>query len=234
SRVLAVYITNYVNRHTFVEKLTNDITTIQCSRSLVLVFQGNSMIYKYAFGLLLIVGSYCFEIQDMIADKNNIVEDDSSFSERDNLMQIFVEKDTITAANAKCKEGTRCGYHQGTTYSWCETDHGWEYCCTEKCIRFEDRMLCRTGRIGFVFCGNPGSRTITGESCLPSHPCGSYGLTSISATFYNYYWCYTDEKKHWQRCCSPLDKCRDRDDGYGNWCYTALIIGRDSWRHCTP
>ncbi|KAK3577796.1 hypothetical protein CHS0354_000213 [Potamilus streckersoni] len=182
------------------------------------------MIYKIPLGLLLIVvGPYCVQTHDVFTDKKNIVEDDPSFSLRDTPMQISANDGTITAANVRCKTGTKCGYHQNTRYSWCETDYTWQYCCTSECKvdpEFEAWMTCFSGKV-VVGCGNPGNRTISGKPCHPSHACGAHD--GVSDRFHKY-WCYTDDKTDWGYCCSPLSKCRDRNDGYGSWCYTGTVL----------
>ncbi|KAK3577797.1 hypothetical protein CHS0354_000214 [Potamilus streckersoni] len=192
------------------------------------------MIYKLPLGLfLIVVGPYCIQSQDVITDKNVIKEDEPSLSLLDTFVQKSVTKDAITAANTWCKHDTKCGYHQSTRYSWCNTNYGWEYCCTDACItdpEFDAWMRCSSGK-RTVACGNPGNRTVTGKSCLPSHGCGAHEGVS---DYFHKYWCYINAKKEWEYCCSPLSQCRDRKDGYGNWCYHGTAIYKSQWVHCTP
>ncbi|KAK3602653.1 hypothetical protein CHS0354_024975 [Potamilus streckersoni] len=191
------------------------------------------MIYKLPLSLLFIIGSYCIQTQDMNNHKKDVVEDNSSFSLNDTLMEISEEKDSITAGNSRCKQGHKCGRHGGTYYSWCETDYDWEYCCTGKCVPFKTSLRCQSG-LDFAICGNPGTRTAIGTSCLPSHPCGAHGVTPFNFFIRKFYWCYTDHLKNWDRCCHPLAKCHF----YGYWdgykCNTGLLINDGAFRRCVP
>ncbi|KAK3602654.1 hypothetical protein CHS0354_024976 [Potamilus streckersoni] len=185
------------------------------------------MINTLLLSLSLIVGPYFIQCQDMITDTKNIMEDDMSFSLLDTPMQRSGDENTITAANSKCKTGIKCGYHQGTRYSWCDTDHGMEFCCTGECQFFKNYLRCPSGTI-YAVCGNPGPKTAKGTSCLPSHPCGAHGVNGLNIFTRNYYWCYTDESKAWERCCNPRSKCSR------NQCNTGIIINAFAWHECKP
>ncbi|KAK3592320.1 hypothetical protein CHS0354_000876 [Potamilus streckersoni] len=139
-------------------------------------------------------------------------------------------RDRYTAGNTMCWPGEKCGFHQGTSYSWCITDNKrtWDYCCTGPCqYGFEEYMWCRSGHY-WQYCGNAGGRDIYGRECLLSFPCGMHQEVGKES----YYWCYVDAKKTWGRCCNMYSMCEQGHMDYF-WCYTGYKM-RSDWQYCNP
>ncbi|KAK3578176.1 hypothetical protein CHS0354_015223 [Potamilus streckersoni] len=131
------------------------------------------------------------QIQDEI-DEKNINEDEQSVSLRDHKR--------VTVGNDMCSNGGVCGY-RGQKYSWCYTVKNWDYCCIGPCeVDVTGRfMSCDVGDRR-TLCGNAGTTTISGNTCIASHPCGLHGTG-------NDFWCFKDYKFRWEYCCSPLSGC---------------------------
>ncbi|KAK3583982.1 hypothetical protein CHS0354_027773, partial [Potamilus streckersoni] len=178
------------------------------------------MIYYLSLGLLLLSQSYSFNTQDKITDKANIVEDDPSFPLHDTFRDTAVEEGRFTAGNTKCRWNHKCGFHNGTEYSWCYTNYhwGWEHCCAGPCsiVDVNSRFQCETGN-GMIQCSPIRWRTVSNKTCISSYACGSHGT---SEALHKSFFCYIDENRAIDFCCHPVDNCRDRKDGYGKWCYT--------------
>ncbi|KAK3602643.1 hypothetical protein CHS0354_024965 [Potamilus streckersoni] len=185
------------------------------SEFLISSTQGNNMMYNFPLGLLLIIGPYCIQSQDMINQKMDVVDEDQSFSLRGILMQRSEEKDKFTAGSTRCKTDCRA---EPFGHYICGTDYGWGYCCTGECLQYQDTMRCKSG-IHFVSCGYAGNHTAYGTACLPSHHCGIHEEYYIFKP--DYYWCYTDTWKNWDGCCRPYSKCTYRNWFYGYRCNVA-------------
>ncbi|XP_045158316.1 uncharacterized protein LOC123524297 [Mercenaria mercenaria] len=137
-------------------------------------------------------------------------------------------KDSYTAGNTLCRTGHSCGYH-GHKYSWCYVDFSghWDYCCTGPC-GFEkgtSYMWCKAGS-EWQYCGNAGTTDIQGRKCLTGFPCGVHQEEGKA----DYFWCYVDMKKNWDRCCEPWDPCTPKGEIYG-WCYTGYKK-KTIWKKC--
>ncbi|KAK3609547.1 hypothetical protein CHS0354_019558 [Potamilus streckersoni] len=191
------------------------------------------MIYKLHLYLLMLMQPCCIQAEEEIAGKTNIGEENPYFPLREHREAISAAKNTYTAGNTKCKYGTSCEYYESGKYSYCYTEYTWDFCCTGPCEISDSRtfMYCPTGELSTI-CGSSGNRTVDGKTCIESHPCG---IHETDKSFLDTYWCRTDNNHWWEHCCNPLDPCRDRGDGYGNWCYTGLIIGTgNKWEYCIP
>ncbi|XP_044888531.1 endonuclease domain-containing 1 protein-like [Mauremys mutica] len=132
----------------------------------------------------------------------------------------------VTATGWSCVKETRCEC-QGYAYSWCYTSdrNDWDYCCTEECtVNPESEVYeCSRGDGSITKCSPYGysMQTISGKVCRSDHPCGLYGK--------RYFWCYTDDEKNWDYCCSPQHRCGKHGYNY-QWCY--IRDPEKSWQYC--
>ncbi|XP_062570556.1 uncharacterized protein LOC134232586 [Saccostrea cucullata] len=147
----------------------------------------------------------------------------------ESLLCTTYRADSFTAGNTRCRSDNRCGFNQGTSYSWCYVNFNgdWDYCCTGSCGFNEktDYMWCRSGD-RWQYCGNGGNITIGGQLCLAEFPCGMHQENGKAS----YYWCYTGT--YWDYCCQPWDTCSTHGYEY-NWCYTGYKK-QTKYQYCTP
>uniref|UniRef100_A0A8C0HGJ2 Kringle domain-containing protein n=1 Tax=Chelonoidis abingdonii TaxID=106734 RepID=A0A8C0HGJ2_CHEAB len=131
-----------------------------------------------------------------------------------------------TANGWSCVKDTCCDF-QGYAYSWCYTSdkNHWDYCCTEECtVNPVSKVYeCPRGDGSITKCSPHGysMQTISGKACRSDHPCGLYGE--------RYFWCYTDDEKKWDYCCSPQHQCGKHGYKYP-WCY--IQDPEKSWKYC--
>ncbi|KAK3586208.1 hypothetical protein CHS0354_030846, partial [Potamilus streckersoni] len=105
------------------------------------------MIYKLPMCLLLLVGPYCIQTQDLISGRKYVEEDIESFSVRDHPMQMSKRRIKSSAVDEDCLWGSTCGFHNGTEYSWCYVHRGWQYCCVGDCEKnAQNKLTCFNGK----------------------------------------------------------------------------------------
>ncbi|KAL3878127.1 hypothetical protein ACJMK2_030549 [Sinanodonta woodiana] len=151
------------------------------------------------------------------------------------LRQAGNMDNTWTAGNTKCRPSTRCDFHGGTSYSWCYTDYSnnWDYCCTGPCnSNGKPYLWCQSGDT-FQYCGDGGSRDISGRKCLNTHRCGVHMDTSTARlNVPDRYWCLVDINGNWGFCCAPFSPCGKHGKTY-NWCRVDVVsLGLDE-KSCT-
>ncbi|KAK3600450.1 hypothetical protein CHS0354_037856 [Potamilus streckersoni] len=140
--------------------------------------------------------------------------------------------DEFTAGNTKCRIDNKCGYHQGTEYSWCYTDYSdkYGYCCIDRC-RKEDKpyFWCSAGKSWkhWQYCGGYEVTDVTGRPCLETHKCGAHYEDGENG----FHWCFVDLNRNWGYCCSPNHFC-DRHGGEYPWCYITIRDYDMNWRYC--
>ncbi|KAK3611127.1 hypothetical protein CHS0354_014874 [Potamilus streckersoni] len=140
------------------------------------------------------------------------------------LYKNFVEREIsistrYTAGGTMCRQDSNCGFHVGTSYSWCYVDYSddWDYCCTAQCIwriGKGGKPKCVSGNT-FQYCSAPDddAKDVDLRPCLPTHPCGIHNEGGTS----EYYWCYVDLNRNWGFCCSPFVPCAKYGRSY-YWC----------------
>ncbi|MBN3319202.1 ENDD1 protein, partial [Atractosteus spatula] len=117
---------------------------------------------------------------------------------------------TITASGYLCTASDQCGY-KGYSYSWCNTNQGYYYCCVGECSLKDSYYQCWNGYKDVPCSPQYSTVTVKGTPCRPDQQCAKYGK--------DYYWCYTNYKNNWEYCCSPTHYCDDHGNDY-RWCYT--------------
>ncbi|KAK3578175.1 hypothetical protein CHS0354_015222 [Potamilus streckersoni] len=141
------------------------------------------------FCFVLFAYSQCMQILDEIEEKN-IKGDEQSVSLRD--------QKRVTVGNDKCISKSGCGYY-GQKYTWCKTRRNWDYCCIGPCEvdSTGQFMSCDVGDQR-AFCGKSGTRTVSGDNCIASHPCGLHGTG-------DYFWCYKKSHRHYESHYTQMD-----------------------------
>lgn len=123
---------------------------------------------------------------------------------------ISVANSDITIGGDRCRNST-CGFGQRTRYKWCYIDwsDNWEYRCTDKCRASEESYpTCEVGN-GRRPCSLVLLLPLL--RCAPGHECGLHNN--------DYFWCYTDTNKNWEKCCHPWHTC-SKYGGTEKFCFT--------------
>ncbi|KAK3598709.1 hypothetical protein CHS0354_003269 [Potamilus streckersoni] len=91
------------------------------------------MIYKALLVMLMIIQTYCIQTLDNITNQADSGNDTRPMELIVSPQIVQPPKEDYTVGNSKCQSGNKCGYHQGTSYMWCNLDKGWDYCCSGNC-----------------------------------------------------------------------------------------------------
>ncbi|XP_039607903.1 uncharacterized protein LOC120527975 [Polypterus senegalus] len=164
------------------------------------------------------------------------------------LVKTYLEHLTATY-HIPCKD--QCDQRESTSYYWCETWKGWDYCSPEQGLDMYGRRCksdhpcdyhgdstkytwCYLENGSWEKCGKVYERDLlyisSSYNLICQDDCTTYG--------YDYFWCNT--LKGWDYCspvpdvtykkepCRSDHKCGLNDESY-NWCWT-----EKSWDYCGP